>query len=397
MKLSAVAWWLVLTCQGTTVGRAQSVDAASEKAVGWGLTPPQQEALAHRWTRSQPLVVAFSGDADPVAGQPIYLARETLYIYPKVTLPAGAKWHNDLIELPLSELDSVLLQPGGVPLLRARRARSYPLSHDYSEEGVKVRQKLRTASVYQDTAAYGEGLQEAFSHSRLLRRVYPAKHLRISMGVGVGADVVTDDVREALLHSSLGTPEEGYGTTTTIELADIAFRFLGRYMVGWQYWARPDYTNLYSYQSGADYYSSYSYRVGLFEHRIYGEYALFPVDRYFTRPLEWTVGAGIILARPEMNFFYQYSYYPEEDQMAGGELFNQVNGRVTGLQLKSFLHYFLFPRFSLYAGLEACFYQKMVLPEYVLPDPETGGEISLPRHEINLNQLRFRAGVSIYL
>ena len=397
MKYIRLMLWITIAWWATSEGQAQSGTNPSGEMPGFGLTPRQEEALSKRWIRSQSVVTLYLGESHPIAGQPIHLSGDTVLVYPRMDIPAGGNWQKHLVAVPLAETDSFALQKGGNGILRARKASAYPLQPDLPEATLSARQKLWKASVYRDSLPAAPDLPDAFSHSRLLRSVFPNKHFRISLGVGFGADVVTDDVMQSLLQSPLVKPEQGYGTTTTIELADFAFRFLGRVMVGWQYMARPDYSNIYSYSSGPDSYSDYSYRVDLFEHRIYAEYGIFHVDRYFSRPVEWTAGAGIILARPEKSFYYQYAYFPEDGRIYEDYLFYQMTGRLTGLHLKSALHYFFFPGLSLFAGLEASFYQKWIIPAQALPDAGTGQEITLPQHEISLNRFRFKIGISIFL
>lgn len=397
MKFIRLVLWIIIGWWATSAGQAQSGTNPPGEMPGFGLTPGQEEALKKRWTRYQPVIALYYGESHPIAGQPIHVSRDTVLVYSRMDIPAGGNWQKHLVAVPIAEIDSVALQKGGSGILRARKARAYHMQPGLPEATVSARQQLWNASVYRDSLPAAPDLPEAFSHSRLLRRVFPNKHFRISLGVGFGADVVTDDVSQALLQSTLGKPEQGYGNTTTIELADIAFRFLDRYMVGWQYMARPDYSNIFSYSSAPDSYSDYSYRVDLFEHRIYAEHGIFHVDRYFSRPVEWTAGAGIILARPEKSFYYQYAYFPADGQIYDDYIFYQMTGRLTGLQLKSAFYYFLTPGLSLFAGLEACFYQKWIIPSHALPAPGTGGEITFPQHEINLNRFRFKMGISIYL
>ena len=388
---------LIITWYSALAGQAQNPGTTAPESEEFGLTSRQAEALRNRWNSSQPVVALNVAGKQPVTGQPVYFGRDSVMIYPKTRLPVGGEWQNDLVAVPLYEVTSMALQPGGNWIRRSGSSRFYALKPAGTETTAKAIRKLHNATVYRDSLVPAQELTDAFSHSRVLRQVFPNKHFRISLGVGLGGDVVADEVTAALRSSPLGEPEYGYGQTADFEWADLAIRLFGRVMVGWRYSSFPDYANWYYYSSGKENYFNYSYRIELYEHRIYGEYGLFHVDRYFSRPFEWTVGAGMILARPEKSFDYYYEDYSDPDQINSAYLNDQMTFSITGLHLKSVFHYFFIPGLSLYAGLEASLYEKWIIPEQTLPGTDNGGEMILPEYGITLNSIRFRAGVSIYL
>ncbi|MGW8315727.1 MAG: hypothetical protein ACWGNV_09020 [Bacteroidales bacterium] len=397
MRINTLIICLILTCQGTIKVHAQSAIPGQDEMLEFGLTPRQTEALIKRWGSSQPVVALYVGGEQPVTGQPIYFGRDSILVYPKARLPVGADWHKDLVAVPFSKVTSMALQRGGNWIQRSRSSRFYALRPAGTKTAGTAIVKLHYASIYRDSLVPARDMPDALRHSRVMRQVFPNKHIRISAGIGLGGDVVADDVKEAFSNSPLGDPEYGYGNPADFEWADIAFRMFNRYMIGWQYISNTNYSNWYYYSSGNDYNYSYSYWIELFEHRIYGEYGLFHVDRYFSRPFEWTVGAGIIFARPKKSFYYDYEDFSDPENPDFQYFNDQITGKITGLNLKSMFHYFFVPGLSLYAGLEASFYEKWIIPEQILPTGETGGQTTLPEHEINLNNIRFRAGVSIYL
>ncbi len=397
MRYTRLLIGLIITGYSAMAGQAQTTGTTATEAEEFGLTSRQADALRKRWNSSQPVVVLNVGGATPVTGQPVYFGRDSIQVYPKTRLPAGGDWQKDVVAVSLSEVTGMALQPGGNWIRRSGRSRFYALKPAGTETTAKAIRKLHNAAVYRDSLVPAQELPDAFSHSRVLRQVFPDKHFRISLGVGLGGDVVADDVDAALSSSPLGKPEYGYGQTADFEWADLAIRVFGRVMVGWRYSAFPDYASWYYYSSGKEEYYNYSYRIGIYEHRLYGEYGLFNVDRYFSRPFEWTVGAGITLARTEKSFDYYYEDFSNPDQIGSAYLNDQMTYRITGVHLKSMFHYFFIPGLSLYAGLEASIYQKWIIPEQALPGGGTGGQMILPEYGISLNSIRFRAGVSIYL
>jgi hypothetical protein len=375
--------------------QAQGSDPARKSDPQFGFDQSAWESVVDRWIRSQPVVVAYRKDGGITAGQPIRFGHQDFLIYTELGIPAGEGWQDKIISLPVEEVDSLALQKGGNRVTRAKKASLFNMPADLYYE--KSRHKLESSSVYQDSVVADVELSEAFRYSKVLRQVYPRKHLRLSFGVGMGGDVITDDVVSALENSTLGPPDYYYGTQVSLEFVDMAIRFADRFLVGWQYVGIREYTSMWAYHIEDNFNYDYSYDIDFSEFRIYGEVALFPVDRYFTRRFEVLAGAGFLLARPRSNFYYSYYYFEEPDTNLSDYSQFESKASLPGMQLRGAFHYYFFRGLSVFAGLEMNLYQHWTLPEHELPYPWQEQDLSFPAQELVFNSLRFKLGIGIYL
>ena len=67
-----------------------------------------------------------------------------------------------------------------------------------------------------------------------------------------------------------------------------------------------------------------------------------------------------------------------------------------GLQLRSSLHYYLFPGFSVYGGIEGNLIQPMMIESYQLPTVDPAAFITIPDYKLNFSSIKLKMGVSIY-
>jgi hypothetical protein len=366
------------------------------KADEMGLDREQWDQIRERWSRSQPVIMLTSYEGDHLSGQPIFAGVDTLYFYASTNLPVGTDYAGQIYRIPITDIDKVLIQKGGNWLTRSNRSAGYqiPAQDRYFSQAYK---KVKKSAVYRDSLVRPLQLKEAFPHSPVLRQVFPQKHLRISVSVGLGGDGVPADSRAALEASNLPSPQYGYETYAALEFFDLSWRFMNRIIVGGQLLARNTSSTLFADDQGTSYSNQYYYEVNYLEHRIYAEYAFFHVDRYFTKRWELLAGAGILMGRPTWGLYYMYDEYSDPDNPVYGSVTHEQADPLTGFQLRTSFHYYLFPGFSLWSGLEANISRPWTIQEVEVPSNNPSVPFVLQEHGLSFNSLRFKLGVSIYL
>jgi len=353
-------------------------------------------AIQNRWIESQPMIIVFTDSGTQYTGQPIHAAYDTLYLLPGNKLPVGADWPDEMLRIPFNEIEEVLLQRGGNKLTRSNVADGlgFPQTDRFYS---KPFQALRKASIYSDTLVLALALEEAFPHSQILRQVYPAKRIRISVGLGIGGNRFARDAEEALRQSPLPHPESSYENRAYIDPVDISVRFWNRFFLGGQYRVNNSTTSIYAYNYGQNADINYDCYIHFTEHRIYGEYAFIHVDRYFTKRYELLAGAGYLMGRPEWSCFYYYNDYTDPENWIYENAQYVQEDKLHGVQLRTAFHYYLFPAFSLWTGLEANLFKSWTVEALEFPSSDPEITIPMEEHTLNFSSVRFKFGVSIFL
>jgi len=142
---------------------------------------------------------------------------------------------------------------------------------------------------------------------------------------------------------------------------------------------------------------NYDCLIDFTEHRIYTEYAFIHVDRYFTKKYELLAGAGYLMGRPEWSCSYYFNDYTDPDNWIYDNAYHFQEDNLHGVQLRSAFHYYLFPGFSLWTGLEANLFKPWTIETVEFPTSDPGINISFEEHTLNFSSVRFKFGVSIYL
>ncbi len=373
-----------------------SLDLQAQETGNNSLNPEQEQAIQNRWLESQPIILLRTDSGRQYTGQPIHAALDSVYLLPGSALPVGPEWYKDLQRISLNEIEEVLLQRGGSRLTRSNIAEDLGIPQSdrfYS----KPFQALRRASVYEDSLIMPGNLEEAFKHSKVLRQVFPAKRIRISVGLGIGGQGAGGDAQEALRQSQLPYPDNSYGNRAFIDPVDVSVRFLDRWIVGGQYRVNNSSEIIYAYGNEQNVDRNYDYYFEFTEHRIYSEYAWIHVDRYFTKKYELLVGAGYLLGRPEWSMNYNFNDTSDPDNWLYENVWHVQEGKLHGVQLRSAFHYYLFPGFSLWSGLEVNYFKPWTIETVEFPTPNPGVDISLEEHRLNFSSVRIKFGVSIYL
>ncbi len=373
-----------------------SLNLRAQEARKNKLNPEQQQAIEKRWMESQPIIMVRTDSDRQYTGQPIHASMDTVYLLPGTGLPVGAEWFREVQRISFNEIEEVLLQRGGSKLTRSNISEDLGIPQTdkfYS----KPFQALRRASVYEDSLIMPGDLEEAFTNSKVLRQVFPAKRLRISVGLGIGGHRAGGDAEEALRQSQLPYPDDSYGNRAFIDPVDISVRFLNRWIVGGQYRVNNSSEIIYAYSYEQNVDRNYDYYFDFTEHRIYTEYAWIHVDRYFTRKYELLAGAGYLLGRPEWTMNYSFNDASDPDNWVYEHVSLVQEDKLHGVQLRSAFHYYLFPGFSLWSGLELNYFRPWTIERVEFPTPNPGVDISLEEHSLNFSSVRIKFGVSIYL
>ncbi|MCK4879684.1 MAG: hypothetical protein KAS82_03455 [Bacteroidales bacterium] len=361
-----------------------------------GFEPEEWSAIQQRWRHSQPVIMISTDSGTQYSGQPIHAAIDTLYLFPATGLPVGPDWYSKVLRIPFSDIDKILLQKGGNRVTRAHKSVSLqvPKTDKYFTPPF---QAVRKASVYSDSLVQEQRLEDAFPHSKVLRQAFPDKHVRISFGLGFGGDRATGDAESALRLSQLPDSYGSYGNSVTVDLLDLSWRFRDRLIVGGQLLARCFSSSLYGNNFGEYGGTSYQYDIYFFEHRLYAEYAFFHLDRYFTRKYELLTGVGFLMGKPEWSIYYNYDDFSDPDYFIYDEVKQAHEGYLKGFQLRSAFHYYFFPGFSLWTGLEVNLYKPWVIEAVEWPTSDPDASISLQEHTLNFSGVRFKFGIGIYL
>jgi len=181
------------------------------------------------------------------------------------------------------------------------------------------------------------------------------------------------------------------------EFFDLSWRFKERFIVGGQLAVNLDnysYMSYFNYNSEDPNKVEYVYSMNLAEYRIYGEYPLIPLSRLFTRRTEFLIGGGIIISSPNPRLVYFYVPDPALGDVEYIENYDTQN--ILGAQIRSAFHYYAFPGFSLFAGVEGNFYQNLTMADLELPTNNTGVDIRIPEHKLQYSSFRIKVGASIY-
>ncbi len=362
----------------------------------FGIDPESWSKIQERWIRAQPVGAAYTGPGEYSAGQLVHVSTEEVVLFRGKGLPVGSEWMERMVRIPYDEIDSVLLQKGGNRLLRAKKAEAMDIRQT-TPGYYKSYTRLREASIYVDSLAPITTMEEAFKNSTVLRQAFPDKHFRLSFGFGFGGDVASDDLSE-VVNSFPGHGLEYNGSQAySVEMIDLSVRFLDRFIFGWQFFGQGDYAYMGAGQLNDLSSGSLNVSVGKTEHRIYAEYALWHVDRYFTRRFEVLVGAGFLISTPSWDLSYYYDNYENPDQPLSDQFYYSYTDHVMGAQARGSVHCYFFPGMSLFTGLEVNFYQPFIVPERDFTSAIPGESVVIQEQTLNFNSVRFKLGVSIYL
>ncbi len=402
-------------------------------------SPEQQEKILKRWIWYQPSVTVALKGGDTLVGQPIHFNMEEFLVYSSDSLPLGMEGHLSVI--PVDEIERVWITRGGritisqtagivlgiaggaglglaiggpvgaliggnllgvgggfagKAIYRSASNEEVclnPGSLDYEKD----LQKLRTWSVFEDSLIHTDDLEKLPEYSEAVRRAFPKKHLRITMGINCRLiSSMEKSVKEVIKSSGLPDGYKSYGSPFGLEYLDFSWRLRPHWIVGGGFMRELGGLENYSY------YSSYSettvntyssYWVDLTDFRFYTEYVLNPVNRFFTTNSEFLFGAGLIISLPTTS--YDYSEY---DPLSADHwsVYLYEKHTIPGIQLRAAYHIYLSRNFSLSGGLEANLYQSLKLPGLEPPADYDGEYYGFRDHSLNYSSFRLKLGAHLY-
>ncbi len=203
-------------------------------------SPKNLKHISKRWIKYQPEAEVLLHNGDTVKGQPIHFNMEEFYIFPADSLPLGLE--DQLKVIPSVEIDRIWLTRGGTSTAAQtggaltgvgagiglgmliggpvgaviggnllgvglglsgkaihKSASNEEIwldssSHDYEDDLMK----LRNWSVFEDSLFYTGDLEKLPDHSAVVRRAFPQKHLRITLGINGGLNSLENDMQDAI-------------------------------------------------------------------------------------------------------------------------------------------------------------------------------------------------------
>ncbi len=361
-------------------------------------TPKDLQHISKRWSKYHPMAEVLLHNGDTLKGQPIHFNMEEFYIFPADSLPLGIE--DQLKVIPSVDIERIWLTRGGTStaaqtggaligvgagiglgfliggpvgaviggnLLGVGLGLSGKAIHkaasneeiyldssspDYENDLMK----LRNWSVFEDSLFYTGDLEKLPDHSAVVRRAFPQKHLRITLGLNGGLNGLEKDLQNAIQSSGL-PPWEFYNPRNLgFEYLDFSWRFNHQWILGGGIMTNS--SNM-AYTSGNANNIYYNYTVNQSDFRIYLEYAFSPVNRYFTDRTEFLVGGGAIIGRPEILLNYNF-YNPDTDY--SDYYYSTETNTIFGFQVRAEYYFYLFRNFSLSGGAELNLYQNLKMP-----------------------------------
>ncbi len=408
---------------------------AQEQELHYGFTPNDWININKRWEDLKPKIEVFMNNGDTITGQLAYVKDNQIVVFTGYGLLLDNIDTSCLIDIPLDTIKYILYNKGGskhiwmiagaISLGVAGSLGGLTLYGGWSYIpgivlgglgtgggaliGNKIQKSSKTETIYpgeksvlKESAILSgkmdlpNNIDLLLASSRAVRKVFPDKHLRISFGMSIGPDMVNKGLTDMIESTSLPEITEYRYGPIAFEFFDISWRFNDRLILGGQiYLNRGDYTYLfyseYHYNNPPVKNISYNYNIQFFESRIYCEYAIKPITRFFTKKHELLLGVGILTSHPYIDI--DYAYVPDGNIEYIG---NKSDKTVSGVQARSSFHYYPYPGFSLFAGVEANFYKGLTIQEINLPTATPGISINIPSHKLNFSTVRLKIGTSIY-
>ena len=406
-----------------------SVTLLAQEAIQF--SPKDLKHFSKRWSKYQPKAEVLLHNGDTIKGQPIHFNMEEFYIFPADSLPLILE--GQLKVIPSEEIDRIWLTRGGTSTAAQtggvligigvgtglgiliggpiggfiggnimgaglglsgkaiyKSASNEEIwldssSQDYEDDLLK----LRNWSVFEDSLFFTGDLEKLPGHSAVVRRAFPQKHLRITLGLNGGINGLEKDMLNAIQSSGL-PPWDFYSQDNLgFEYLDLSWRFNYHWIIGGGIMTNRRDMVYTSFYGNDPLNTQYTYSVNQSDFRIYMEYAFSPVNRFLTDRTEFLVGGGAIISKPIASFNYSY-YYPDTGYY---DNYSSIGpNTLFGFQFRAEYYFYLFRNFSLSGGAELNLYQNLKMPALEI----SSDEIFLDAHTLNYSAVRFKLGAHLY-
>ena len=358
---------------------SQNIVSAKLGNTNQEFTKTQMESIQKRWDKKQTIadVILLSGDT--VSGQLIYANSTELIIYPSNKLMINSAQFNETIHIPINSINRVIFK-------KNKKQSIIRINPNPTFNNIK---QIEEYSLYKDTVYYTD-INQMWQNSAIINKAFPKKRIRLYYGLSAGASTTEDILTDIYRETGLPDMAEYSYCLLNFDLINISLRIANRYIIGGSIFIYGSYYSKSSYNnSTANTYLGYYYIIDAHGTSIYSDYIIKPIDKYFTRRTEFTVGAGFLFLRPKVTF--EYENYSETDGF--GAKFIDANN-VFGLQLRAAASYYIFPGMSISAGLQANIYQNKNIDAIALNQT---GSIVLPAHTLKFSSLRATFGIALHL
>jgi hypothetical protein len=402
-------------------------------------SPKDLQHITKRWSKYHPKAEVLLRSGDTIQGQPIHFDMHELLIFPSDSLPLDLEGF--LISIPFGDIDQVFLEKGGpvtpglasgiiigigvgigigaiasspgaalilgnvVGVLGGMAGKAAQKGFTTAElelepsniNYMKEITKLQKWSVFKDSVIFTSDINLLPVYSGAMRRLYPQKHLRISLGLNWGFNSLQNDMKDVFDASGLPPWEYYNHNAMGFEYLDLSWRFNYHWIVGGGLMTNQDpLAFAYSYQvyGTGNEILDYSYSVSMTDFRVYTEYVLSPVNRFLTDRTEFTVGGGFILSRPHT--YVNYTYLTDPATGATDYFYSDEFQTIFGFQARASAYLYLFRNFSLSGGVEMNIYQNLEMPAFSLSSENPKSGTVLNAHTLNYSTVRLKIGAHLY-
>lgn len=416
---------------------SQSFFRYSQHDSEYGLTISEWDRVNERWSKFQPRITVVTLAGDTIMGQLISASSEGITVFQGDSLPFSDIIEGKTEEINVDDIHEIIftkggdhsiavvsgvivgggigliagillaqgwsiippivlgtgLATGGAFLFKAIDNNGRTLMLNADDTPTKKRRylgKLAENAVLTDGYVADGSFNQFAKMSRSVRKAFPDKHFRISTGISKGPIFFEKGIDKMILAASM-PPVVSYSMIPYIDLVDLSWRFSDRFIAGGQVLITTDNPGEFrNYSSDSiKYYGS----ILNSEQRLYFEYSPWPVTRAFAKKFELLLGTGVVFT--ESGFSIYYAYRPEYS-VQDIWIDRSYYASLMGLHLRSALHYYFMPGFSVSAGVEGNIMQRLQIESFQLPSSVPSEQFTIPDSRINFSNFRFKAGVNIY-
>ena len=417
---------------------SQDIVSVKPEDVNQEFSETEWSAIQKRWDKKQPYAHIVLQSGDRINGQLMYANSNNLIIYPSNTIMINQNQFRDTLNIPIGNIRSInlvknskrtilagvltgtivggsigiatgLIIGGGWSFLPALvlgtvgivgggfTGSAIQKHYDHTTinlgSGItdKKLKKINKYAIYKDTVFYSE-FSKMRSNSKLTRKIFPKKHFRVYVGGSAGFSTTKKDLEQLFNSTELPEIAEFRYAAFNFEMFNFSWRFNKKYIVGWNMFLYGNsHTYLFAYESTASSSLNYNYTIEAYGTSLYGDYVINPIDEYFTKRTELSVGVGLLHLNPYVKFNYT-NFEGSNEYITNFD----KEYSIYGLQLRTSASYYLFPGFSLNIGLQANLYQNITVSTLALHNSDPAKTIQIPEHKLGFSSIRASFGLGIH-